>query len=54
LVYATCSVFQEENHKQIEYFTQTYGLTLEREPFSCFPEQGGKDGFFAAILKKPT
>ncbi len=52
LVYATCSLFQEENQKQIEFFTRNYGLTLEKEPFSCFPEKGEKDGFFAAILKK--
>lgn len=51
LVYATCSLLPEENQSQVAYFLQTHSLQLERE-LALFPEEGGTDGFFAAVLKK--
>lgn len=54
LVYATCSVLPDENEKQIEYFLKNHPLTLEETPLSLLPEEGGMDGFFAAVFKKET
>ncbi|PIS02614.1 MAG: SAM-dependent methyltransferase [Chlamydiae bacterium CG10_big_fil_rev_8_21_14_0_10_42_34] len=53
-VYATCSILPEENEKQVEYFIKTHGLTLVCEPLSLLPQEGGMDGFFAAVFKKET
>lgn len=52
ILYATCSILNEENENQIEHFLKTYELKLEGEPFKSVPQEGGMDGFFAAILKK--
>jgi len=54
LVYATCSIFPEENEKQLDYFLQHLNLTLVDEPLSLFPVEGGMDGFFGARLKLLT
>lgn len=50
-VYSTCSLLPEENTAQAAYFLQTHSLVLVQELF-WFPEEGGMDGFFAAIFKK--
>jgi 16S rRNA (cytosine967-C5)-methyltransferase len=52
LVYATCSILKEENDLQVEYFLKAHPLTLEGEPLSLLPIEGGMDGFFAAVFKK--
>lgn len=52
IVYATCSIFPDENERQIAHFQRVYGLTLDGEPFSSFPHEGGMDGFFGAVLKR--
>lgn len=52
LVYATCSLLPEENEEQIAHLLKTYPLTLEKDPLFLWPEEGGMDGFFAAVLKK--
>ena len=52
IVYATCSIFPEENQEQIHFFQENFGLTLAKEPFFTFPQSKGMDGFFGAILKK--
>lgn len=52
IVYATCSLLNEENQLQVEHFIRTYGLTLEYPPFQSWPSKGGMDGFFGAVLKK--
>ena len=51
IIYATCSIFKEENKDQTKYFLKNYSLKLEKE-LSFLPEKEGKDGFFAAVLKK--
>ncbi len=63
LVYATCSVFPQENERVIERFTKTQtdachhpieaGWGIER-PFGrqLFPQPQGHDGFYYAILLK--
>lgn len=52
LVYATCSILPEENEKQVEYFLKNHPLELESPPVSLLPQEGGMDGFFAAVFKK--
>ena len=50
-VYATCSLLSKENEDQVEYFLKNHPLVLEREQ-TLHPEEGGMDGFFAAVFKK--
>lgn len=55
LVYATCSILEEENQKQLEYFRHHYRLQVVKEPLCLSPQSDGMDGFFAAVLQKqPT
>lgn len=51
LVYATCSLMPEENENQVAYFLKTLPLELEKQ-MTFFPEENGRDGFFAAVFKK--
>jgi len=50
IVYATCSVFPEENEKQVSRFIKEYDLKLVKPPFLSVPENGKMDGFFSAVL----
>lgn len=50
IVYSTCSIFDEENERQVEYFCNEYGLKAHPEPFKSFPEEGKMDGFYATII----
>jgi len=50
IVYATCSIFPEENQNQIDHFVKTYNLKIEGKPFISLPKLNGMDGFFAAVL----
>jgi 16S rRNA (cytosine967-C5)-methyltransferase len=52
IVYATCSLLQQENQKQLEHFISTYSLAVEGEIFQTLPTYGGMDGFFGVVLKK--
>lgn len=52
IVYATCSIFKEENSDQITYFCQKYNLKVIGDTFSSLPKAGQMDGFFAATLEK--
>lgn len=51
-VYATCSLLPDENEQQVDYFLKNHPLVLEGAPLSLWPEEGGMDGFFAAVFKK--
>lgn len=51
IVYATCSLLQEENELQIAHFMKTYGLKMTQEPFKTLPSIRGMDGFYAAVLE---
>jgi 16S rRNA (cytosine967-C5)-methyltransferase len=50
LLYSTCSLFQSENQKQIEYITQ-HGYELE-DQLLLEPRNYEGDGFFMAKLRK--
>jgi 16S rRNA C967 or C1407 C5-methylase (RsmB/RsmF family) len=52
IVYATCSILQEENQQQIAHFLKTYSLEVVGEPFISVPKSGEKDGFFAICFRK--
>ncbi|MFA6914840.1 MAG: RsmB/NOP family class I SAM-dependent RNA methyltransferase [Parachlamydiales bacterium] len=52
IVYATCSLLDEENEMQVEHFLKTYGLKLVGEPFKSIPSFKGMDGFFGAVMKQ--
>ena len=52
LVYATCSLLPEENQEQVDYFLAHHDLVLEKPPLSLLPQEGGADGFFAAVFRK--
>lgn len=52
LVYATCSILEQENEEQVDYFEKQLHLKQSTQPFRTFPVSGGMDGFFAASLQK--
>ena len=53
LVYAVCTLTNEETTAVIQRLTDNTGLILDRE-VSFSPEIDDCDGFYAAILKKPA
>lgn len=52
IIYATCSLFKEENQEQVEHFLKTYPLELDGEPLELLPTPGGHDGFYAARFQR--
>lgn len=52
IVYATCSLLNQENEQQIEHFMKTYDLEIACDSFKSLPVFGGMDGFFGATLKR--
>ncbi|MBI3787533.1 MAG: hypothetical protein HY276_04670 [Ignavibacteriales bacterium] len=65
LVYATCSLFREENEGVVEKFAQenpAFSLAPNSEAWNKFsatggshyllPHKSGTDGFFCAVLQK--
>ena len=52
IVYATCSIFPEENERQIAYFIDKYHLKLAHKPFQSFPKDREMDGFYCAVLSR--
>ncbi|HRW58738.1 MAG TPA: RsmB/NOP family class I SAM-dependent RNA methyltransferase [Chlamydiales bacterium] len=53
IVYATCSLFLDENQRQVDYFLKKHNLKLEKT-FQSFPQKLGSDGFFGAVFTKKT
>lgn len=51
IVYATCSLFPEENENQVNHFLKKHPLVLKKM-VSWLPENGGMDGFFGAVFQK--
>jgi 16S rRNA (cytosine967-C5)-methyltransferase len=54
IVYATCSLFKQENEQQIDFFLKTFPIELAAPPLSIHPETNGPDGFFGAVFCKQT
>ena len=52
IVYATCSLLNEENRQQLAHFSTIYNLKVEGDVFESLPLQGGMDGFFGVVLKR--
>ncbi|MBM3200955.1 MAG: RsmB/NOP family class I SAM-dependent RNA methyltransferase [Chlamydiae bacterium] len=52
LIYATCSIFNEENIEQVGWLMKNFPFTLEKPPFQSIVAEGEMDGFFAASLKR--
>ncbi len=50
LVYATCSLLEEENEQQIQFFVENLPIRSLSTPFSSLPMIGEMDGFFGAVL----
>ena len=51
IVYATCSLLNEENENQVEHFIKTYNLEVIKT-FKSLPTLNGMDGFYAACFKR--
>lgn len=52
LVYATCSVLDEENREQVQWFQQCTDWKQVGTSFVAMPMSGGMDGFFAVVLAR--
>lgn len=50
IIYSTCSILNEENIDQINFFINKHSLKLEQKPFISIPKKNQMDGFFAATL----
>ncbi|MBO5142356.1 MAG: 16S rRNA (cytosine(967)-C(5))-methyltransferase RsmB [Clostridia bacterium] len=52
LVYSTCTVFKDENEKQIQRFLEKHKEFKLLEEIKLFPNVDGTDGFYIAKLEK--
>lgn len=52
IVYATCSVLEEENTQQVRFFCERFGLYLSHAPLHALPQSKGMDGFFCATMER--
>lgn len=52
IVYATCSILDEENAQQVRFFCEKFGLYLSRPPLHALPQSRGMDGFFCATMER--
>ncbi len=53
MVYATCSLFEKENEKQVEKFlARQPGWAIDSDYMNLSPVNGPTDGFFAVRLKR--
>ena len=64
LLYATCSVFKEENELQVERFINEFDNAVDKTPkdiswamarsagYQVLPGENGMDGFFYALIRK--
>eukprot|EP00931_Biecheleriopsis_adriatica_P031252 TRINITY_DN18350_c0_g1_i1.p1 TRINITY_DN18350_c0_g1~~TRINITY_DN18350_c0_g1_i1.p1 ORF type:complete len:384 (+),score=66.86 TRINITY_DN18350_c0_g1_i1:108-1259(+) len=52
IVYATCSVLEEENAQQVRFFCEKFGLYLTHPPLHAKPQSKGLDGFFCATMER--
>jgi len=52
IVFATCSVLEEENSQQVRHFCEKYGLYLTEAPLHALPQSKGMDGFYCAVMER--
>lgn len=52
IVYATCSIFPEENEAQADFFKENFNLKSTADIFKSLPTKGGMDGFFGAVFSR--
>lgn len=52
IVYATCSLLQEENERQVDHFIAHYPIKIFGQPLKLLPELNGHDGFFGVVFQK--
>lgn len=50
IVFSTCSLFKEENEKQVEYFLENFPLKLENQLLNTSSKFEEMDGFFGAVF----
>lgn len=50
IVFATCSLFKEENEEQVQYFLEKYPLHLEQKAFNSSNRYESMDGFFGVVF----
>lgn len=51
IIYITCSVYSDENEKNILWFTENLSLKLEQQKYFQFSAEGG-DTLFGAVMKR--
>jgi 16S rRNA (cytosine967-C5)-methyltransferase len=55
IVYATCSLLQEENEQQADFFLKNFSIESDGAFLKIEPELNGPDGFFGAcFVMKPS
>lgn len=52
IVYATCSLMNEENEEQSHFFEKQFNLKQVAPPLILLPTPNGPDGFYAAVFKR--
>lgn len=52
IVFATCSILEEENAQQVRFFCEKFGLYLSHPPLHALPQTRGMDGFFCATMER--
>jgi 16S rRNA (cytosine967-C5)-methyltransferase len=52
IVYATCSIFPEENEHQAAFFKENFNVKALNIPFQSLPCKGGMDGFFGTVFSR--
>ena len=51
IIYITCSVYSDENEKNVQWFCENLPLKLEQEKYFQFSKDGG-DTLFGAVMKR--
>jgi 16S rRNA (cytosine967-C5)-methyltransferase len=54
IVYATSSIFSDENTAQAEFFCQTYNLEVVEDPLFILPQSNGMNGLFVTVLQRKS
>lgn len=52
MVYSTCTIFEKENHLQIEKFLSKHGDFKLLQEIKLYPNVNGTDGFYIAVLER--